>query len=101
MAWATGWGDDANVHLAPYFGLPKLPFVVFPPMPFEPSAKVPAIDAFVGDRPIAWVDDILTPEARNWAHERAAPTHLVEVDPAVGLTRSAVDDLLAWRLTLA
>ena len=100
MVWASSWEGDANVYLCPHFGLPELPFVVFPPVPFEPSAKVSAIDAFVGDRPVAWVDDIVTTEARKWARERTASTLLVEVDPAIGLTRNAVDDLLAWRLTL-
>jgi hypothetical protein len=46
------------------------------------------------------VDDIVTTEARKWVREGPAPTLLVEVDPAIGLTRNAVDDLLAWRLTL-
>lgn len=100
MAWASSWEDEANAHLCPHFGLPRLPFVVFPPTPFPPSAKVPAIGGFVGDRAVAWVDDILTSEARTWAQERTAPTLLVEVDPAVGLTRSAVDEPLEWRLTL-
>ena len=100
IAWASSWEADANVYLCPYFGLPELPFVVFPPSPFPPSAKVPAVDAFVGQRAVAWVDDIVTAEARVWARERDAPTLLVEVDPAVGLTRDAVDDLLAWRRRL-
>lgn len=100
MAWATGWGEDANRHLCRHFGLPELPVIVFPPLLFEPSAKVPAIDAFVGERPVAWVDDIVTPEAQEWAEERVSPTLLVEVDHAVGLTRDAVDVLLAWGLTL-
>ena len=100
MAWATGWGDNANVHLCPHFGLPDLPVIVFPLVPFEPLAKVPAIEAFVGGHPVAWVDDLVTAEARQWAQERASPTLLVEIDHAVGLTRDAVDALLAWRLTL-
>ena len=100
MAWASSWEAQANLHLCPHFGLPELPFVLFPPRPFEPSAKVPPIDLFVGHRPVAWVDDIVTAEALHWASERDAPTLLVEVDPAVGLTRNAVDELLAWKLTL-
>lgn len=100
MAWASSWGNEANVHLCPHFGLPELPYVHFPPTPFEPSAKVPAIDAFAGHRPVAWVDDIVTAQAHDWLAERDAPRLLVNVDPAVGLTRHAVDDLLACRLTL-
>ena len=96
MAWATGWGDHANRVLAAHFGLPEYPVVVVPSVRFEPADKVPAVAAFAGDRPAAWVDDIVTPEAREWAATRAAPTLLVDVDSAVGLTRAAVDELLAW-----
>lgn len=88
------------MHLGRHFGLPQFPFVEFPRMPFEPSAKLPAIEAFVGDCAVAWVDDLVTADARKWADARAARTLLVEVDPSVGLTRNAVDELLAWRTAL-
>jgi hypothetical protein len=78
------------------FELPELPVIAVPEAPFDPAAKVPAIEAFVGDLPVAWIDDLVTPEARAWASDREEPTLLVEVDPAAGLTRSAVDRLLAW-----
>ncbi len=42
-----------------------------------------AIDAFVGQRSVAWVDDIVTAEARDWARKPFAPTLLVEVDPSL------------------
>ena len=96
IAWATGWGDNANRFLAPHFGLPEYPVVVVPSVRFDPVEKVPAIDAFAGERPAAWVDDIVTPEARAWAAQRTAATLLLEVDAAVGLVRSQVDRLLAW-----
>jgi hypothetical protein len=84
------------VLLCPHFGLPRLPVVRFPAVPFDPRDKVPAIDAFVGDRLAAWVDDIITPEARRWAQERKIPTLLVAVDHNIGLTRPDVDQLLSW-----
>lgn len=96
IAWATGWGDNANRFLAPHFGLPEYAVVVRLTIPFDPAEKVPAIDAFAGDRSAAWVDDIVTPEARAWARGRAAPTLLLEVDSAVGLVRSQVDELIVW-----
>jgi hypothetical protein len=96
LVWATAWGHEANRLLCPVFGLQELPVIAFPEAPFDPSAKLPAIDSFVGDLPVAWVDDVVTTDARTWADDRDEPTLLVEVDPAVGLTRSAVDDLLAW-----
>jgi HAD domain in Swiss Army Knife RNA repair proteins len=101
LVWATSWGEAANLHLCPFFGLSEFPGFPFPPTPFEASAKVPAIDSFVGDNPVAWVDDMVTVEARVWARERTPPTLLVEVDPALGLTRDAIEELLAWRLALS
>ena len=73
LAWATGWGDDANRLLCPHFGLPEMSVIAFPPVPFAPSAKVPAVDVFVGDDAVAWVDDVVTPEARRWAENRKHP----------------------------
>jgi hypothetical protein len=96
IAWATGWGDHANRILAPHFGLPEYPVVVVPSTRFDPADKVPAVAAYAGERPAAWADDIVTPEARAWAARRAAPTLLLDVDPAVGLVRSQVDELLEW-----
>jgi hypothetical protein len=100
IAWATGWGEHANRLLAPHFGLPEYPVVVVPSTRFDPADKVPAVAAFAGERPAAWVDDIVTPEARAWEAGRAAPTLLLEVDPAVGLVRAQVDELLAWAAAL-
>ncbi len=96
IAWASGWGDDANRILSPFFGLERLPLVPLPPVPFGPREKLLAIAAFAGDRPLAWIDDMLADDARRWAAERRIPTLLIQVDPAVGLTRADVDRLLAW-----
>ena len=112
IVWATGWGQDANRLLCPHFDLPALPVVAFPPVPFHPAAKVQSIAAFTAakvpaiadlarEQAVAWVDDVVTPEARRWAQARSHPTLLVEVDHRIGLTRDAVDSLLAWRLSLA
>ena len=101
IAWATGWGAHANRFLVPHFGLPEYPVVVVPSTRFEPADKVPAVAGFAGERPVAWVDDIVTPEARAWAASREAPTLLLEVDPQVGLVRPQVDELLAWASGLA
>ncbi len=96
MVWATGWCEDANRLLAPFFALPAWPTIPFPPIPFDPAEKVPAIDLFVGDRPCAWIEDNMTPEALDWAARRSAPTLTIDVEPSVGLTRKIVDQLLEW-----
>ena len=95
LVWATGWGEEANRLLSPFFGLPTYPVVPLPHR-FEPSDKVPAIDGIAGDRSAAWVDDMLSMAVHEWATARTAPTLLVDVDSATGLTRPHVDRLLAW-----
>ncbi|WP_203719044.1 HAD domain-containing protein [Asanoa siamensis] len=96
LVWATGWGIEANRHIAPVLGLGQLPVVEFPATPFHPREKVPAIDAYAADRPALWIDDAHTPEGREWATNRREPTMLVDVDPAIGLTRDHVDRALRW-----
>jgi hypothetical protein len=100
LVWATGWMHQADRLIAPTLGLPRLPVIVFPPGPFDPAAKVPAIHSYVGDRPVAWLDDLITPEAEVWAAERTAPTLLVSVDPTIGLTAGAVEELKVWAANL-
>ena len=96
MVWATGWGEEANRLIAPVFGLSRWPRVPFPPIPFDPAEKVPAIDHFMGDSSCAWVEDELTKEAFDWAARREAPTLLIDVEPSIGLTREMVESLLDW-----
>ncbi|MFG1676987.1 hypothetical protein [Micromonospora sp. NPDC049282] len=94
--WATGWGESANEFYLPLLGVEPLPVVQFPPVPFEPELKVPAIDAVAGDRPAAWIDDNHTAAGRRWAATRPVPTLLVPIDPAIGWTRADVDHVLDW-----
>jgi hypothetical protein len=67
-----------------------------PPTPFHPDAKLPAVDAYVGDRAVAWLDDAFGESARRWARTRRAPTLLVDVDASIGLTARAVSRLRDW-----
>jgi HAD domain in Swiss Army Knife RNA repair proteins len=100
LAWCTGWDEKANEYLPPALGLPaELPLVIFAPCDRPPSAhwKVAGIDAWVQpSRPLAWVDDAHDGRCRSWATERAAPTLLLQTDPAVGLTDAHVAELRAW-----
>jgi hypothetical protein len=100
LVWATGWGHQADQFIAPTLGLPRLPVIAFPRVPFDPAEKVPAIHAYVGERPLAWLDDIITLEAQVWAAERSAATFLVPVDPAIGLTAETVAELKRWAADL-
>ena len=96
IVWASGWGCRANALVGPILGVAGYDHVRFPPMPFEPGEKLPAVASYVRDRSVAWLDDVVLPSMQRWAGERAAPTLLVAVDPAVGLTREHVDALVLW-----
>ena len=100
LAWASACAEDLNQLCAPLLGLDPMPRVPMPPPPFDPELKVPAIHAFVGDRAVAWLDDLFGDAARTWAAERSEPTLLVDVDPAVGLTEPSIAELLEWHRQL-
>lgn len=63
--------------------------------------KLAAIDVYVGERALAWIDDCLNAACRAWARARAAPTLLVQTSPGVGLGESEAARLRAWALALA
>jgi hypothetical protein len=46
IVWATAWQDEANEVIAPALRITRLPYVVMPPVPFPPDAKVARIEAF-------------------------------------------------------
>jgi len=101
LVWATGWEEKANEYL-PH--LLSLPFRELPTLTFDGRAvfgtahwKLDAIEAYAGGRPLAWIDDSLDDECREWARRRLAPTLLIETQSAVGLTDEQVARLLAWR----
>ena len=101
LVWATGWEEKANEYL-PY--LLKLPFGKLPYLTFDGRAvfgtahwKLAAIEEYAAGRPLAWIDDSLDDECREWARTRSVPTLLVETESAVGLTDDHVDQLLGWK----
>lgn len=100
LAWCTGWEEKANEYLPWALGLDgPLPYVVFDPAerPAQAHWKLGAIDRHVEpSRPVAWIDDAHDDRCVSWAAERSGPTLLVTTDPAVGLTESEVDRLMAW-----
>jgi Swiss Army Knife RNA repair-like protein len=86
LVWATSWEHDADRLIAELIGLPRgLPVITFDSVQTGWLTKLPDVVAFVGDRPLAWVDDKLDADVHAWAETRVAPTLLVEPDHAVGL----------------
>jgi len=104
LVWATAWQDNANLLLAPALGLPALPVVRFT----DPAAdevdfrhtgrtwKLPSVQRFAADRPLAWIDDDLHGDAYAWAAARRIPTKLLSTDPSRGIVDREIRSLLAF-----
>jgi hypothetical protein len=97
--WCSGWEEKADEHLPHLLGLPAgIPFLRFDRSVGRANAhwKLAAIDAYAGERPLAWIDDAHNAACQQWAHVRGARTLLVQTDPATGLTAREVEELLGW-----
>jgi hypothetical protein len=102
LVWASGWEDKANFYLPQLLGLPELPHISFDVSPSSGGAhwKLAALEAFAGERPIAWIDDNFDDSCYEWAERRSAPTLLVPTEPQLGLEEGHVDALTAWATSL-
>lgn len=102
LVWASGWEERADEHLPHLLGVPAgLPFLrlrghVRDTRSTRAHWKLEAIEAHAGERPLAWVDDMLGPECHAWAAARTAPTLLVQTEPRRGLTQREASLLEAW-----
>ena len=104
MVWATGWEEKANGELRGLIGFPEpLDVIEFDTRKYDHQAhwKLGALEAYAGTRALAWIDDALDDECREWAAARSAPTLLVETETHVGITDSDVESLSAWARDLA
>jgi hypothetical protein len=102
LMWGTTWSGSSRALLATVLDLPDFTDAIRLPIgPFDPAMKVPAVDALAGERPLAWIDDMLGDEAWSWAQRRSSPTLLLPIDPNLGLTREDVDRLLTWPTAVA
>lgn len=103
LVWCSGWEEKADEHLPALVGLGPLPHLSFGTSSgaTRPHWKLAAIDAFAGPlRPLAWVDDDLTPACHDWARSRPGPTLLVTTRPSEGLTVTQAQTLADWARTL-
>lgn len=104
LVWCSGWEEKANEHLPHLLGLPPaLPYLSFERAVGRSNAhwKLAAIDAFAGERPLAWIDDALNAACHEWARARAAPTLLVETQPEHGLSEHEAATLTEWARALS
>ena len=105
LVWCTGWEEKANEYLPHALGLPgPLPFLSFDDHEVSAGGTTPghwklgAIDAYAGDRPLAWLDDAFNDACHAWAAARKAPTLLVSTEPVSGLTRVHTERLKTWAI---
>ena len=98
LVWATGWEDRANEYLLHLLGLERLPVIRFGGDAKFGSAhwKLDPIAEYAAGRKLAWIDDSLDDECRQWAAARAEPTLLVETESARGLEDAHVETLIEW-----
>lgn len=107
LVWASGWEEKANEYLPRLLGLPPaLPFIPFSQRSSAggrtPQAhwKLASIGAYVGERPLAWLDDAFNEACHEWASARRAPTLLVDTLPERGLTAQEAERLHRWARSL-
>jgi hypothetical protein len=102
LAWATTWEESANLMIGPIVGIPELPVV---PFDFDMARRVwgicmktPDVAEWVGDRPFAWLDDMISDLDANWLREHAdvGQFHLQSIDPLTGLTEADLAEVRAW-----
>ncbi len=100
MVWATIWEGDANKYIAPLHGLPDWPYIIFQHCYYDGVStwKLDDVQKYVGERPMAWIDDDIQKDAYVWAEGRSQniPTLLLRTDPFDGLTEEIVEKLLKF-----
>ena len=106
LVWATAWEKLANTLVGSVLGLPELPVIELPrrdSYPFGQIFKRGDVEAYVGDRAFAWIDDDFQAADYQWAADRTEgghPTFLRWIDPLVGLTQLDVDLIADWAAEL-
>jgi hypothetical protein len=97
--WCTGWVDDANRYIGPLHGLPDFP--VCPILKYDMNIhwKWNSIEAYVGDRPYAFVDDDIHPKTADELNANGNRLW-VPVKREVGLTDHHVELLETWAASL-
>jgi hypothetical protein len=98
--WASSWEHDAGSAVGRPLGVAGWPVISLTGARYsEPTWKLHPVSRWAADRPLAWIDDELGGDAREWAAEREAagvPTMLVRCDPHVGLREVDTKALLRF-----
>lgn len=101
--WCTGWDEAANQIIAPLHGFPRFPVCKTLTEKCDLAEpihwKLGSIEAHVGDRPYAFVDDFINDYGIMYAAQRTArgiPTLWLPTFSDEGLTDRHVASLETW-----
>ncbi|MGE7389580.1 HAD domain-containing protein [Streptomyces sp. NPDC004126] len=103
--WCTSWRRDATATIGPLLGLPDFPYLDLPRPRITTSHpngylwKRDHVEPWLGESPVAWIDDDFTALDHAWAATRTArgrPTLLVQPNPYVGLQAPHLAQVREW-----
>lgn len=100
IVWASTWAASANRLIGSRLGLPPFAHIDLGVLATNGTRKLHSVQAFVGDRPFAWIDDELFEDAYDWAAARPEPALLIRTQAYVGMTSEHVDALTAFAADL-
>lgn len=89
---------DANAFIGPAIDAPPdLPFISFSEQTQGGwTWKLPAVKRYVGERPVAWLDDDPGSDVDEWAAGRGSPTLIARPDPVAGWVSAEYETLLRF-----
>lgn len=102
LVWCTSWNGEANRWIGPEIGLPELPVLDVGAAGDHVNGvhwKAPAVRAWIGNRPLVWLDDDFGYGDHDWARARdaaGAPTLLVDIPPNLGVRDVDVAFVADW-----
>jgi hypothetical protein len=105
LLWASFWNEDANDHIGPRLGLPRLPVVEIDETILEiPGAlstreaewKSACVASWADLRPFVWFDDAEGLEEKVLLHPQIGRHLIVPVDGRRGLTWEHVETARKW-----
>lgn len=96
LVWASTWGTAASEVFGPLLDLPTMATVPLGDLPRSGTRKLDAVRSFVGERPMAWIDDEIYDDALAWADARREPTLLLRTRGSLGMVEADVAALLRF-----
>ena len=108
IVWATTWSPTHTFHLTRELGLPATTEGIAFPRDMHANASAPAptpklhwVARWLArqdelPRALVWIDDLLRPDAADWADAQPYPTLLVHPEPRSGLMPEHLDSVTTF-----